>query len=61
MGEHLSRQDGLDMQRDEARAEYDALPEAIKHYYSWVQYQWLSDAEKARLIETETEPEQYDD
>lgn len=57
----MTQQDGLDEQRDLARAEYDALPEAIKHYYSWVQYQWLSDAEKAHLIQTETEPEQYDD
>jgi hypothetical protein len=46
---------------DLARAEYDALPEAIRWNYSWDQYQWLSDTEKARLIQTETEPDQYVD
>jgi len=49
-----------DMSADLARDEYDALPEAIKAYYTWAQYQWLSDAEKGRLIQTETEPDQYD-
>lgn len=61
MSERATHQDRLDALRDGARADYDALPEAIKHYYSWVQYQWLSDAEKASLIERETEPDQYDD
>jgi hypothetical protein len=56
-----TRQEAMDEQRDQARAEYDALPEAIRHYYSWVQYQWLSESEKARLIQSETEPDQYDD
>lgn len=46
---------------DLARAEYDELPEPIRLLYSYVQYQWLSDAEKGRLIQVETEPEQYDD
>lgn len=46
---------------DLARAEYDGLPESIKHVYSYEQYQWLGDVEKARLIQTETEPDQYDD
>jgi hypothetical protein len=57
----MERQDALDELRELARAEYEALPEPIKHYYSWVQYQWLSDSEKGRLIERETEPEQYVD
>jgi hypothetical protein len=48
-------------QRDLARAEYDALPEFLRAIYSYEQYQWLSDGEKARLIQTETEPEQYVD
>ena len=39
------------------RAVYDALPESIKAYYSYEQYLWLSDAEKGRLIEVETEPD----
>jgi hypothetical protein len=57
MSERLER---LEEARDLARAEYDALPDSIKHYYSWVQYQWLSDAEKAGLVQRETEPDQYD-
>lgn len=55
-----TRQEAMDEKRDLARADYDALPEAIKHYYSWEQYQWLSDNEKASLIQSETEPDQYD-
>lgn len=43
------------------REEYDALPEAIRALYSFEQYQWLSEHERARLIQTETEPDQYDD
>lgn len=36
---------------------YDALPEAIRQYYSRTEYLWLSDDQKAHLIEAETEPE----
>ena len=36
---------------------YEQLPEAIRQYYSRQEYLWLSDAEKAHLIENETEPE----
>lgn len=36
---------------------YDELPEAIRQYYSRQQYLWLSDEQKANLIQTETEPE----
>jgi hypothetical protein len=45
---------------DGARAEYEALPEDIKALYSYQQYQWLSEEEKARVTQAETEPEQYD-
>lgn len=45
---------------DSARAEYESLPESIRAYYTWQQYQWLSDAEKAQLLQRETEPDQYD-
>lgn len=38
-------------------AGYDELPEAIKATLSSKEYLWLSDAEKARLIQNETEPE----
>lgn len=46
---------------DLARAEYDALPEPIRMLYTYEQYLWLSDGQKADLIQTETEPEQYVD
>lgn len=45
---------------DTGRAEYDALPESIRMLYTWEQYLWLSDAQKAELIQRETEPDQYD-
>lgn len=38
-------------------SDYDALPEAVKATYSEQEYLWLSDGEKARLLQTETEPE----
>jgi len=37
--------------------DYDQLPEVIKTVYSHKEYAWLSDDEKARLIETECNPE----
>lgn len=36
---------------------YDTLPTAIRQYYSREQYLWLTDAEKASLIQRETEPD----
>ena len=42
-------------------SEYEALPESIKAMYSLEQYLWLSDDEKARLVQTETEPERFED
>lgn len=36
---------------------YDQLPECIQQYYTREQYLWLSDDEKGRLEQTETEPE----
>lgn len=41
--------------------DHDALPEGVKQNYSLLQYLWLSDAEKARLVQTETEPETFAD
>ncbi len=38
--------------------DYDALPESIKLIYSEREYLWLSDAQKARLVQDECEPEQ---
>jgi hypothetical protein len=40
--------------------EYQALPESIRALYSFEQYLWLSDFEKSRLIQSETEPDFYD-
>lgn len=37
--------------------DYAQLPEPIKQIYSRAEYLWLSDEEKARLIEQECEPE----
>lgn len=36
---------------------YDSLPECIRQYYSREAYLWLSDEEKGRLEQTETEPD----
>lgn len=36
---------------------YQDLPEPIKQIVSPKEYLWLSDAEKARLVQNETEPE----
>lgn len=38
-------------------ADYAKLPEPIKAIVGPVEYFWLSDAEKARLVQSETEPE----
>lgn len=44
-----------------AYRDYQALPEAIRASYSFEQYLWLSDREKARLVQAETEPDSYPD
>jgi hypothetical protein len=44
-----------------AHRDYLDLPESIRALYSFDQYLWLSDAEKARLIQAETEPDSYSD
>jgi len=36
---------------------YDALPEGIKALHPYDGWLWLSDAEKAQLVSSETEPE----
>jgi hypothetical protein len=38
--------------------DYDLLPQSIRDLYSPEQYRWLSDAEKARLLQSETEPDE---
>ncbi len=46
---------------DLAQAEYDALPESVRMAVSYVEWQWLSEADKGHLLQTLTEPESYDD
>lgn len=36
---------------------YEALPEAIRQYYSRHDYLWLTDQQKTDLMQSETEPE----
>lgn len=40
---------------------YTKLPDAIKTDMSHKEWLWLSDQEKATLVQTETEPETFDD
>jgi hypothetical protein len=39
------------------RLEYDELPIAVRQYYSRVEYDWLSDEQKERIMEAESLPE----
>lgn len=45
---------------DVGKDAYSALPEPIKASMTHKEWLWLSDAEKQRLIQTETEPETED-
>lgn len=47
----------LDARAEGDGSDYDQLPEPIKQVYSQAQYLWLSDAEKAALVDQECEPE----
>lgn len=49
------------MSNDAALALYHALPEAVRATLTFTEYLWLSDAEKASLLQTCTEPEMFDD
>jgi hypothetical protein len=48
-----SLEEVIDQQLDD----YGRLPMALKMVYSRTEYDWLSDAEKASLIERSCEPE----
>jgi hypothetical protein len=37
--------------------DYDRLPECVKMIYTREQWLWLSDVQKAQLVQSETEPE----
>ena len=43
--------------RSDSPDPYEQLPEAVRQYYSRSEYLWLTDDQKAHLIEAETEPE----
>lgn len=43
-----------------AYRDYQALPDAVRALYSYETYLWLSDADKARLVQLETEPDGFD-
>lgn len=47
----------MDADLIEDSSPYEQLPEAIRQYYSLQEYLWLSDDQKARLIQDEMEPE----
>ena len=36
---------------------YSELPTCVRQYYTREQWTWLSDAEKASLVQRETEPD----
>lgn len=42
---------------DEDGDDYERLPEPIKFSHTRAQFMWLSDAQKANLIDQECEPE----
>jgi hypothetical protein len=44
-----------------APQEYDDLPAFIKQQFSVKEWLWLSDSEKARLVQGETEPEYFNE
>jgi hypothetical protein len=41
--------------------DYERLPECIKHTISRKEWLWLSHEQKARLEQTECEPESFDE
>ena len=41
--------------------DYSQLPEPIRDVYSRREYLWLTDDQKKRLIQTETEPEVWNE
>lgn len=46
-----------DADKGDDESDYDRLPEPVKMIYTQQEYLWLSDAEKAVLIQQECEPE----
>lgn len=42
---------------DTGNRAYDQLPKGVKDEHPYEGWLWLSDAEKARLVQSETEPD----
>lgn len=53
----MSQQPINDALAENAQDDYEQLPEPIKMLYTRVEHLWLSDAEKADLVQRECEPE----
>lgn len=47
----------LEDSEDTMQREYDNLPEAIKSTYSLKEYRWMTDIQRANLVQGECEPE----
>jgi len=41
--------------------QYIRLPEAIRQYYSYHEYCWMSERQRNNLVADNTEPEEWDD
>lgn len=53
----MSQQPISEALAENARDDYEQLPEPIKMIYTRTEYLWRSDAEKADLVQRECEPE----
>lgn len=49
------------LQQALAPKDYEELADPIKSLYTQQEWLWLSDAEKATLVQRETEPDSWDD
>lgn len=46
-----------DVERETGNDDYAKLPECVQQYYSREEFLWLSEEQKAGLIQAECEPE----
>ena len=53
----MSQQPISEALSENAQDDYEQLPEPIKMIYTRTEYLWLSDAEKAGIVQRECEPE----
>lgn len=54
------QQPARDLDKATGHPQYDALPTSIKALYTPREWLWLSDSAKANLVQTETEPDDWD-